>query len=138
MKDHKMVPANLKPEVMIKEKDQHCYHVQMTIVRINPADPTHPEIKTEVRPFRIQDYKLLFGGTTEEQIRKKKVMGIDSAEVVHDPGLEFKSPEPIKGPVRFEPVKTDTEKIDEGREAETKARTARRVKDSMKLKTPKA
>lgn len=125
-----MVPANLKSEVMIKAKDRHCYHVQMTSVKINPADPTHPIEKTEVRPFRIQDYRMIFTGPIEEQIRKQKVIGIEKVEVVHDPTLEEKPLEVVKGPVRFT-VKTDAEKIEEARLSEL-------AKKDADLKAPKS
>lgn len=52
-----------------------------------------------------------------------KIIGADSMEVVHDPTLTARAPEPIKGPVKFI-EKSDEEKIAEARIAELEHREA--------------
>jgi len=125
----------LNPNVEIKEKERHCYHVKMAYRSINPDDPTHPVIKEGVRAFRKQDYIRIFGGNEKQRQHAKEVAGFDTAEVVHDPTLMPREPEVITGPIRFtEPeVKTDADKIEAARLSELEKREAdKKAKDDIK------
>lgn len=113
-----MMKANLDPNVEIREKEAHCFHVKVKYVIVNPLDQAHPTTKTEVRAFRKQDYFKIFGGTTKQQIENKKTIGWDTAELVHDPNLIPHDPIVIEGPVRFEPP---DEKIKAAKEKELAA-----------------
>ena len=125
--------ANLDPGVEIREKEAHCYHVKVKYVIVNPLDQAHPTTKTEVRAFRKVDYLKIFGGTTKQQIENKMTIGWDTAELVHDPSLIPRDPIVIEGPVRFEPEKTDEEKIEAGVKAELEIREgSKEIKDGIK------
>jgi hypothetical protein len=112
MRQSKLIPGNLRTDVMIKEKDQHFYHVLMTSVRINKEDALHPIVKTSVRPFRTNDYRKYFKCKTEDQIAFLHSMGVDTAETVHNPNLNNKKE--ITDPVSLtDPVKIDSAKAAE-------------------------
>jgi hypothetical protein len=123
----KLIPANLKPSILIKEKDQYAYHLQMTKIVVNPRDPTHPTSKTSVRAIRYKDYVSFFTGPIDKQIQRKKAMGVDTVEVVHDPTLigsvEKKEPERVE-PEKKIPFKviSDEEKIEKARLSELAAK----------------
>jgi hypothetical protein len=122
-----MIPANLKPSILIKESNQYFYHLQMTKVRINPADPTHPITTVGVRPMRSKDYNNFFViGTAEAKIRHLKSMGLDSVEVVHDPSLLKKDGKEEKTIIPEKKISfrviSDEDKIEEARLAELEAK----------------
>jgi hypothetical protein len=113
-----MIPGNLRPDAEIKEKDQRFYHVRLTSVRINSKDALHPIIKVSVKPFRPNDYKKYFKCKTEDQIAFLRSMGMDSAELVHDPTLNIEKT-PVDPITLKEPVKVKNE-ADEKIDAENK------------------
>lgn len=141
---HKKIRANLNPEVEINEKDRNCYHLRWTYVKINPADPTHPVTKTEVRALRAVDYHRFFEGDTAKMMKMQKTVGVEQVELVHDPSLpqtevnDFVKVEP-QSFTKLEPKevkpepKNDEEKVIQAREAEESHIKARKFKDSQKL-----
>ena len=133
-KHFKMIPANLDKSIMIKEKDQDFHNIQITSIRINPADPTHPVTKTEVKVFRAIDFRKYFECSTEKQIHYLKVMGIDNAKVVHDPNLIVRNEtsELIKGPIPFKKITAE-----EGRENELEYKEAAVFKKKIRKTTRK-
>jgi hypothetical protein len=127
MNDHKMIRANLNPDVDIKERDKNAYHFRWVMVRINPADPTHPVRKTEVRAIRKCDYRAFFEGkTTEQLIRRMKIIGAEDVELVHDPTKPIITSEKVNvfSKVEVKEV-TDEQKIKESRESELAYKEAR-------------
>jgi len=135
MKENKKIRANLNPDVMINEKDRNCYHLRWTYVKVNPADPKHPVVKTEVRPFRAADYRVYFSGNTEKMLKMQTTVGVEEVELVHDPSIpdrkakveEIEKPEPFRRvmPEDIAPEpETDEEKIVQARENELQHREA--------------
>lgn len=129
---HSMVPANLKPGIMIKERDQYCYHVMLNYITIDPTDPTHPHTSRVVKSFRNVDYRKYFDCPQDRQTKFLKAMGVDSAEVVHDPTYkkEFKETFKIADPVPFkitDPIKIEEAKRAEGVKKEREFVEARKI-----------
>lgn len=126
----KMIPANLKPSILIKEKDQYAYHLQMTKVRVDPRDPIHPVTTIGVRAIRPRDYINFFTGPIKKQLQHLKAMGLDSVEVVHDPTLIGGKKEPeIVEPEKLIPFKivSDEEKIEKARLSELAAKEKKKI-----------
>jgi hypothetical protein len=141
MNDHKMIRANLNPDVDIKERDKNAYHFRWVMVRINPADPTHPVRKTEVRAIRKCDYRAYFENlSTEQTIRRMKIIGAEEVELVHDPTKPIITSEKVNvfSKVEVKEVKTDEEKIKEGQEAELKAMQERATRTKSSRVKPKS
>lgn len=133
MKMKKKIRANMNPEVEINESDRNCYHLRWTYVKINPADPTHPETKTEVRALRTVDYHKFFEGDTDKMLKMQKTVGVEKVELVHDPTLP---PREVKGITevdpqsftKFEPVEvqeTNKEESEKVESIEDKTKQAR-------------
>jgi hypothetical protein len=122
--NNKKIRANLNPDVEIFEKDKNAYHFSWVSVKINPADPTHPVRKTEIRAIRKSDYRAFFANlSTEQLIRRMKIIGVEEVALVHDPTRPIESNEKIIiqnfSKVEVKEI-TDEQKIKEGQEAELK------------------
>jgi hypothetical protein len=86
--------ANMNPAVEIDERDRYCYILKAKRILINPAQPTHPDVRTHMLVLRPMDYKKYFQCPIAEQINYLKNMNVEDAELVHDPTLEEK-PKPV-------------------------------------------
>lgn len=62
-------------------------------------DPKNPIRITSLKVWRYEDFKKYFiDPSPERQIQFRKAMNFDEIEVVHDPTIESKIPEPVPGP----------------------------------------
>jgi len=88
----------------------------LNYITIDPTDPTHPHTSRVVKSFRNVDYRKYFDCPQDRQTKFLKAMGVDSAEVVHDPTYkEFKETFKIADPIPFKV--TDPIKIEEAKRA---------------------
>ena len=79
-----LIKANKDPQVMIKEIDQNCYHVEHT--RISPdATGRHPEINKRIIPYIPKEYDQIFGKNGFVEKHGLGAMNDDEVRVVHDP-----------------------------------------------------
>ena len=80
----KLIKANKDPQVLIKEIDQNCYHVEHT--RISPdATGRHPEINKRIIPYIPKEYDQIFGKNGFVEKHGLGAMNDDEVRVVHDP-----------------------------------------------------
>ena len=109
-----LIRANIRPEFMIKESDQHLHHYLMTRILVNPSDPTHPERKQRVLCVRNADYRRFFDCDTKSQIKYLKAMNYESAELIHDPAIKAaKEDDPVAGPVTTQRLSGKTDVNDD-------------------------
>jgi len=118
--------GNVNPKVEILERDKNFYHVKMVTIMVNPKDPLHPTSKEEVKSFRYKDYQRIFGGSEERRQHFKKVIGFDSAELVHDPSLNKSvKEEEEETPVKI--IRQEQQKIKEARLNEEEYMIAKKI-----------
>ena len=88
-KVHKMIPANMRPDLKIRESNQLFWHFELTRIKINPADQKHPIVQKWVQVFRDCDYDLYWSPKVPEvrKIQFLAAMNVDGAELAHDPTL---------------------------------------------------
>ena len=86
-KVHKMIPANMRPDLKIRESNQLFWHYELTRIKINPADQKHPVVQKWVQVFRDCDYELYWSKKVPEarKIQFLAAMNVDQAELAHDP-----------------------------------------------------
>jgi len=99
-----MIPANLKPEWKIKEKDQGFYNMLFTRITVT-TDPKRPITTERVKCLRESDYlKYFVRGKEADRRDYRESMAIDAAELIHDPSKVDKEQltkitnEPVPGP----------------------------------------
>lgn len=62
-------------------------------------DPKNPVRQTWLKVWRYEDFKKYFlDASPERQIKNRQAMNVDEIEIVHDPTIESKIPEPVPGP----------------------------------------
>jgi hypothetical protein len=89
-----MIPANKDPERLIKEKDQHFWHVLLIRKTVNPHNSKEVWEDSFVQIFDTRNFDRIFrperlGAKAADY---KKACLIDEARVIHNPELVTEKP----------------------------------------------